>query len=216
MWTLADQTLCLLTTLVEAYAVCLFLIQGLFRKFLFFNFYLLLRIFINIGRYYVLHQFGLASPEYRYFYYYCDAPLTLSLFVCVCELSLRVVVARVPRRGIVFWSAGAFLATVWFSFAIASFSGHRITYFLLEFTQNIYFVCCLAIVLLGIWKLRNDSEDRIAARLVNVLAVYFFLFLVVHGVRQLVPYETSGLNNVYPMIGAWLPIGCGFAVVTRQ
>jgi len=73
MWTLADQTLCLLTTLVEAYAVCLFLIQGLFRKFLFFNFYLLLRIFINIGRYYVLNQFGLASPEYRYFYYYSDA-----------------------------------------------------------------------------------------------------------------------------------------------
>ena len=40
--TLIDLTLWLLTTLVEAFVVYLFLIRGLFRKFLFLNFYLLL------------------------------------------------------------------------------------------------------------------------------------------------------------------------------
>jgi len=88
-------------------------------------------------------------------------------------------------------------------------------HFLFEFTQNIYFACCLAVVLLGIWKLRNDSEDRIAARLVNVLAIYFLSFVVIYGARQWFP-DTSGLSNVYPMMGAWLPLGCGFALVTQQ
>ena len=42
MLPLIDLTLWLLTTLVEAFVVYLFLIRGLFRKFLFLNFYLLL------------------------------------------------------------------------------------------------------------------------------------------------------------------------------
>ena len=216
MLTLADQTLWLLTTLVEAFVVYLFLVQGLFRKFLFLNLYFVLSVCINIGRYSVLLQFGFTSPEYGYFYYYSDVLLTLSLFVCVVELTQRVVGARVPCRKVVVWSASAFLATGWFSFPIASLSSYRAAaHFLFEFTQNIYFACCLAVVLLGIWKLRNDSEDRIAARLVNVLAMYFLSFVVIYGARQWFP-DTSGLSNVYPMMGAWLPLGCGFALVTQQ
>jgi glucan phosphoethanolaminetransferase (alkaline phosphatase superfamily) len=218
MLTLADQTLWLLTTLVEAYVVCLFLIQKLFRKFLFLNLYLLLTIFVSIARYAVLHGFGYRSQEYGYFFYYSDALLTLSLFICVCELSQRVIGARMPCRKLVFWSVGAFLATTWFSFAIASPAGYRMaaSYLLFEFTKNIYVACCLAVVLLGVWKLRNDSEDRVAARLVNVLAVYFSLFVLVYSADQIAPHASSSLSNLYPMMGAWLPLGCGFALVSQQ
>ncbi len=218
MLTLADQTLWLLTTLVEAYVVCLFLIRKSFRKFLFLNFYLLLAVFISIGRYAVLHGFGYRSEEYAYFYYYSDALLTLSLFLCVCELGQRVIGARMPCRKLAFWSAGAFLATTWFSFAIASPSGYRMatSYFFFAFTKNIYVTCCLAVVLLGVWKLRNDSADRVAARLLNVLAVYFMLFVLLYSAHQVVPHASSSLSNLYPMMGAWLPLGCGFALVTQQ
>jgi len=209
----ADQTFRLLTTVVEAFVVYLFLVQGLFRKFLFLNTYLLLLTSISVGRYAVLLWFGW-SQNYSYFYYYSDALLTLVLFICVCELSQRVVGPRMPCLRVLFWGAGAFLATAGFTVAIASRLGHRMgAYVFFEFTQNIYFVCCLVVFLLAVWKLRNDSEDRIAARLVNILFVYFSLFVLLYGAHQLVPHG-SDLTNLHSMMGAWLPLGCGFVLVT--
>ena len=74
---LPDLTLWMLTTLVEAFVVWLFLIRGLFRKFLFLNFYLLLSIMISIGRYAsslisatslpdTLISISLATPSWRF------------------------------------------------------------------------------------------------------------------------------------------------------
>jgi len=214
--TLTDLTLWLLTTLVETYVVYLFLIRGLFRKFLFLNFYLLLSATINIGRYAVLYHFGYTSPEYLYFYYFSEAPLTITLFICVCELSSRLVGDKLPPRRVALWSAGALLAIALFSLSGASSWGYRVrARFVIELSQNIVFACSLGIVLLWVWKLRNDPEDRFAARFVNVLGVYFSLFVLIYGARQLVPHASS-LGNLYPMLGAWLPLGCGFAVVSHQ
>jgi len=71
------------------------------------------------------------------------------------------------------------------------------------------------IALLWIWKLRNDPEDRIAARFVNVLAIYFLLFVFIYARVRLAP-SASGLGHVYPMMGAWLPLGYGFALVSHE
>jgi hypothetical protein len=65
------------------------------------------------------------------------------------------------------------------------------------------------------WKLRNDPDDRIAARFVSVLGVYFSLFVLAYGARQLAP-DASGPNSLFPMIGAWLPLGCAFALVSQD
>ena len=212
----ADLTLWLLTTFVEAFVVYLFLVQGLFRKFLLLNFYLMLSATISIGQYFVLRHFGFRSSEYAYFYFYTDALLTICLFLSICELSARLVGTKMPRRIVVLWSAGALLATVCFSFSVASSAASRVaTHFVFELSQNIYFACCLAIVLLWVWKLRNDPEDRIAVRLVSILSVYFSLFLLVYGARELAP-RPPDLDSLYPMISAWLPLGCGFAVVSHE
>jgi hypothetical protein len=214
--TLIDLTLWLLTTLVEAFVACLFLIRGLFRKFLFLNFYLLLSATISIGRYVVLYHFGFTSPEYGYFYYFSDALLTITLFICVGELSLRLVGDKMPRGRVALWGAGALLAIALFSLSDASSWGYRVAArFVIELSQNIFFACSLGIVLLWLWKLRNDPEDRFAARFVNVLGVYFSLFVLIYGAHRLVPHA-SGIGNLYPMLGAWLPLGCGFAVVSHQ
>jgi len=213
---LIDLTLWLLTTLVEAFVVYLFLIRGLFRRFLFLNFYLLFSATVNIGRYAVLYRFGLTSPEYIHFYYFSEAPLTITLFICVCELSLRVVGDRLPRWRVALWSAGALVAMALFSLSDASSWGYRVAArFFPELSQHILFACSLGIVLLWLWKLRNDPEDRFAARFVNVLGVYFSLFVLINGAYRLVPHA-SGLGNLYPMLDAWLPLGCGFALVSRQ
>jgi hypothetical protein len=101
---LPGLTLWMLTTFVEAFVVWLFLIRGLFRKFLFLNFYLLLSVTISIGRYAVLSYFGYVSSEFAYFYYFSDALLTVSLFLSICELNMRLVGTRMPRRKVVLLS----------------------------------------------------------------------------------------------------------------
>jgi hypothetical protein len=70
--------------------------------------------------------------------------------------------------------------------------------------------------ILWIRKLRNDPQDRTAARFVNVLTVYFSLFLLGYCVRQLTPQGFSIMNSLGPMTGAWLPLGCGFALVPKN
>ena len=214
--TLIELTLWPLTTLAEAFVACLFLIRGLFRKFLFLNFYLLLSATINIGRYAVYYHFGYTSPEYLYFYYFSEAPLTITLFLCVCELSSRLVGDKMPPRRVALWSAGALLAIALFSLSDASSWGDRVrAHFVIELSKNICFACSLGIALLWVWKLRNDPEDRFAARFVNVLVVYFSLFVLIYGAHRLVPHASS-LGNLSPILGAWLPLGCGFALVSHQ
>ena len=206
----------MLTKLVEAFAVWLFLIRGLFRRFLFLNFYLLLSVTISIGRYAVLSYFGIVSSGYAYFYYVSDALLVVSLFLSICELSMRLTGTRMPRTRIVLLSAGALFAAAFFSFSVASSSGSRVTTtFVFELSQNVFFACGFVIVLLWAWKLRNDPDDRIAARFVSVLSVYFLLFFLAYGAHQLAP-DASGLHSLFPMIGAWLPLGCAFALVSQD
>jgi hypothetical protein len=217
MPSLAELTLWLMTTMVEAFVVCLFFVQGLFCKFLFFNFYLLLSVTISTGRYAVLSHFGFHSPEYAYFYYCTDVLLTSSLFICISELCVRLVGNRMPPRRVVLWSAGALLTTALFSSLGLSHWDYRVAArFVIDLSQNMFFACCLGIALLWIWKLRNDPEDRMAARFINVLAIYFSLFILIYAARELAPSSASGLRNVYPMLGAWLPLGYGFVLVSHE
>ncbi len=176
----------------------------------------MLSVTISLGRYFVFSHFGFASSAYAYFYYFTDAALTLFLYLGICELGVRLMGTRISRKRAVLWSVSALLAMAWLSLSVASPGGSRMaTAFVVDLSQSIFFVCCLAIALLWAWKLRNDSNDRIADRLVNVLSVYFLLFLLLYGARQLTPHASS-LNTLYPMFSAWLPLGCGFALVSHE
>src|SRR5437762_11189316 len=160
MITLADQTLWMLTMLVEAFVVCLFFVQGLSGRFFFFNAYFLLSVLIGIGRYIVLTRSGVSSLEYAYSYFYSDGLLSLFLFLSIFEISARLDGSKVLRTKNLLLSVGTILATAWFSFEVTSVARFRATHFVFEFSQNIYVVSCLAIVILWIRRLRNDPQDR--------------------------------------------------------
>src|SRR5215467_14405353 len=84
-------------------------------------------------------------------------------------------------------------------------------------TQCFFSLCGLATILLWVWRVRNDPADQVAARLVTVLFVYFCLFFVTYGARELRPSEsTSSIDLLSAMTGAWLPVGCGFAVLSPE
>jgi hypothetical protein len=211
----ADWTLRFLTILVEAFVVYLFVIQGLFRKFLFFNCYLLLLVAAGVVRCVHFSGYGIALARYVYFYYFADAMLTLFLFLSVCELSARLIGTKMPVRRVVVLSEAALLATVWSSFAAVWSSGSDLTiHFAAELSRNIFLVCILTIILLWVWKLRNGPEDWIAVRFVNVLSIYLLLlFMVLYGPFHGAP-RFPAIQNLSLMVGAWLPLGCGFALVS--
>jgi hypothetical protein len=213
MFSHVDLTLWFLTTFVEAFVVCLLVVQGLFRHFLLLNLYLLLSVTSSLGQYVVGSHFGLASFGFYYFYWFTDALLETCLFFSVCQLSAHVVGNKMFQKKIVWLSLGGFLATAWLSFSVASSSSgiRDATHFASELSRNISLFSCLVIIALWAWKVHNNPNDWIADRLVKVLTVYFLLFFLAFGARQMAPHVSAPMYVSW-MVYAWLPIGCGFAV----
>jgi hypothetical protein len=213
---LADLSLWLFTALVDAFVVCLFVFRGLFRKFIFLNMWLLLLFTAIIVRYAVLFDFGISSQEYFYTYFYTDALITAFLFLSICELSSYLFGTGMPRRGLMLLRFGALIATACLSSFLWSFwSVREMNGFILDLSVNIYLASGLVIVLLWIWKLLNRPADRLAARFVNVLLVYFSLYFLMYAGVRVAPNVPS-LDAVPPMAGAWLPLGCAFAILSNE
>jgi hypothetical protein len=205
----------LLTTFVEAFVVYLFVIRGLFRRFLFLNLYFLLLVGAAVGRVATWRRFGLASSAFSSFYFFSDGLLAIFLFLSICQLGTRLVGDLIPRRKIALFDLGLFVTTVCVSFPIVSSEGFldATAIYADQLSRNLSLVCGLCIIALWAWKLRNNPSDWISAQLVNTLTVYFLLFALTFEGFQVAP-RNSGLINVSYMIEAWLPLGCGFALLS--
>ncbi len=212
----AELTLWLLTALVEAFAVYLFLVQRLFRKFMLLTLYLLLCAIITASRLAVFYYFGSYSSEYAYFYYFSDSLLTVFLFLSISELSLRLLGTRVYRKNIVRGCAAALLVAAVISFSNASSSSDKLlARFVIELSQNLYLASGLAIAALWVWKCFNEPEDRIAARCVSVLIVSSSTVMLIYELLQRAP-QISHNSVVASMMAVWVPLGCGFAAVSQD
>lgn len=178
-----------------------------------FSCYFATSVFVSIGRFWVLSRDGYSSAEYLHFYYYSDAVLTILLALAIWQIGARVA-ARVGRWKVLITGTGILLLVLFFSFSIASYSSSRpIMRFTIEISQNTFFTAGLATLVLWIWNLFNKAEDRIATQFVNVLAVYFALFFVVYWLEQARPFPRGHNDDLVSMMGAWLPLGCSFALV---
>lgn len=187
----------LLTTLVDGFVVYLFVRQGLFRTFLFLSFYFLLSVTINIARCIILFQFGLLSVEYADCFFIADALLSVSLFLSVSELSLRVSGLRMLRWKIVTWAGSILLATACFGVESLTSNGVRTSFFLAESSQSVVFMCGFAVVLLCVCKLLKNPVDGVGAKFVNVFGVYFLLFFRFMGREAFLPLPPSPLFARY-------------------
>jgi len=78
-------------------------------------------------------------------------------------------------------------------------------------------MCGFAVILLWLWRLLKNPEDQVAAKFVSVLGVYFLLLFLVYGAKEIFSSSAvTGLDNLSWMMGAWLPLGCGFALVSQE
>lgn len=212
-----DFAFSLLTTLVDGFVAYLFVRQGLFRRFLFLSFYFTLSVTVSIARCIIVLQFGLFSVAYAYCFYITDALLNVSVLLSISELSLHVGRIRMLRWKIVTWAGSILLTMACFGVASLTSNGVRTSFFLLESSQSVFFIGGFAVVFLWIWKLLKNPVDGVAAKFVNVFGVYFLPFFLVYGAREFSSSSAVATLYMLPwMMGAWLPLGCGFALVSLE
>jgi hypothetical protein len=182
-----------------------------FRRYLCLNLYMLFSFLLSVGRYQVLSHYGLRSVEYKYFYYYSDAVLTIFLYLGLITLYLRVFdemnVEKYVRLAAVLLLAG----TALFSYGVVEQSSNRmLTGFFLELSQNLYFVgLVLTYVLWGaILKLRETRTQLI--QLVLSLGIYFSAFAATFALGNMFPNYPI-FAYVVPVFGCLLPLAWAYA-----
>ena len=199
------------TVLEMAVVVCA-LRKGAFRKYLLLNLYMAISVVVSIARFRVLTSYGVTSSEYVYVYYYSDALLTIFLYFALSSLYAHVFselqAERLVRSGTVFLLA----ATALFSYAVVQESSSKlISRFVVELSQNLYFVgLVLTYVLWGaILKLR-ETRARLV-QLVLSLGVYFSLFAACYALRNLYPSMSSLFISLLQVFGCFLPLAWAYA-----
>jgi len=209
---LIENLVWILCTLLEALVVVCALKKGAFRRYLFLNLYMAASVLVSIGRYEVLSHSGYSSSAYLYFYYYSDTVLTILLYFALTSLYVHVFgelqANRFVRLGAVILLAG----TAIFSYAVVQqSSGKMLTHFVVELSQNLYFVGLVLTYLLwaAIMKMRETRAQLV--QLVLALGVYFSLFAATYALRNLYPSASSVFMSLLQMFGLVLPIAWAYA-----
>ena len=196
---------------LEVSVVVCSLAKHSFRRYLCLNLYMLFSFLLSVGRFYMLNQYGLRSSEYKYFYYYSDAVLTIFLYLALITLYLNVFdemkVEKYVRLAALLLLAG----TALFSYEVVQQSHDKmVTRFVYELSQNLYFVgLVLTYVLWGaILKLRESRTQLI--QLVLSLGVYFSAFAATFALENMFP-TLQFFTYIVPVFGCLLPLAWAYA-----
>jgi hypothetical protein len=208
-----DWVIWCLAALFEAAVVVCSVHKKAFRRYFFLNLYMLFNIFAGVGQVRVLTHYGRSSLEYRYFYFYSEALLVISLYFALISLYSRVFqelqLERYVRLGAVLLLAG----TAWFSYAVVNQSSSRmLTHFVFALSQNLYFVgLVLTYALWGvILKLRETRA--LLVQLVLSLGVYFSAYAASYAISNLRPTLYSYVSLLLPIMGCLLPLAWAYAI----
>ncbi len=161
---------------LEASLVILVLASRRRRRLIVFAGYLGLLLFADgFARPYVLHRFGLASPQYGYFYWITDVLLTLGAFGLVCGLFRRACAYR-PQLWDSLRALLIFVFVLVVGISAVSLSEHYknlFSIFIVEFQQNLYFTCLVLNTLLYLLMQQIECADEELNLLVCGLGMQF-------------------------------------------
>jgi hypothetical protein len=186
--------------------------KGAFRKYFLLNLYMAASVLVTVVRFRVLTSYGFTSSEYVYLYYYSDALLTIFLYLSLSSLYAHVFSELHAERYVRFGTLLLLAGTALFSYAVVQDSSTKlISRFVVELSQNLYFVGLVLTYVLwaSILKLR---ETR--ARLVQIvlsLGVYFSLFAADYALRNLYPSMSSVFISLLQVFGCFLPLAWAYA-----
>jgi hypothetical protein len=200
-----------LGALLELGVVVSALARHSFRRYLCLNLYMLFSFLVSVGRYQVLNHYGLRSSEYKYFYFYSDALLTIFLYLALITLYLHVFDEMKVDKYLRLTALLLLAGTALFSYGVVQQSSNRmLTGFFFELSQNLYFVgLVLTYVLWGaILKLRETRTQLI--QLVLSLGVYFSAFAATFALENMFP-NLHSLSSIIPVFGCLLPLAWAYA-----
>ena len=188
-----DYSLLLADLLVEVFCVVCLLRQKALSQHFTIVLYLCASIAIGIGRYGIISAAGFTSNAYLYFYFYSDALLTISLYFVLMSLYAKVFsemgISKFVRGGAMLLLAG----TAGISYHMVATSKDKlITHFVVELSQNLYFIGVLLTYLLwGAMMKMRENRTRLM-HLVLTMGVYFSAFA-----------GSYALGNMYPNLVLW-------------
>ena len=186
--------------------------KGALRKYVLLNIYMAASVLVTVIRFRILTGYGYTSSEYIYVYYYSDAVLTIFLYFALASLYALVLKEIGAERYVRFGTLFLLAATALVSYSVVEQSSTRlISRFVVELSQNLYFVgLVLTYVLWGaILKLRETRTRLI--QIVLSLGVYFSLFAADYALRNLYPSTRSLLIPLQQVIGCFLPLAWTYA-----
>lgn len=208
-----DYFLWFLTALLELSVVVCALARGSFRRYLALNIYMLGSLAVTILRYWVFLHYGFTSAEYLYFYYYSGALLTVGLYFALITLYSFVLGELQTGQSIRLAAIVLLAGTAFFSYLVIQQSTDRLlTRFVVELSQNLYFVGLVLTYLLwgAILKLRETRTQLI--QLVLSLGLYFSAFAATYAVRNLYPNLHMISGYVSELIALSLPVAWAYTI----
>lgn len=202
----------LLCTLFEIAVVVCALKKGVFRRYALLSIYMGTSVVVSLVRFRVLTSFGYTSSEYVYVYYYSDALLTIFLYFALANLYAQVLSELKAERYVRFATLFLLAATALLSYGVVHEASTRlISRFVVELSQNLYFVGLVVTYILwgAILKMRETRTQLI--QVVLSLGVYFSLFAADYALRNLYPSMSSIFIPLQQLIGCFLPLAWAYA-----
>ena len=191
---------------LEAAVVVCSIRGGSFFRYFSLNVFMIGTFAISVGRFMTHLHYGFGSSEYLYFYYYSEALGIILLYFSVVSLFLRVFQEMHVSKYVRGLAIAVLLTTAFVSYLIVRQSASHLTdRFVVELTQNLYFVGLLLIYPLwgAVLKLR-ETPMRITLFVLS-LGIFFSAHAVVYGLRHMFP--SLGIYKLIPpILGMWLPL----------
>ena len=209
----ADYVLWFLTALLEGSVVVCALKRHSFRRYLALNIYMLGSLIVTVLRFWVFSHFGFSSAQYLYFYFYSDALLTVGLYFALITLYSFVLSELQTGRYVRLAAIVLLAGTAFFSYQVIQQSSDRmLTRFVVEMSQNLYFVGLVLTYLLwgAILKLRETRAQII--QLVLSLGLYFSAFAATYALRNLYPSLHLTLGFLSQLIALSLPLAWAYTL----
>ncbi len=206
----ADYVLWMSGILLDAAVVVCAVRLRCFGRYFTLNFYMLAALLLSICRVFVLIRFGYTSAQYFYFYFLSDALLTICLYFALMGLYSHVFQEMGVHRHL---RVGALLLlglTAGVSYQMVVNSSHKLlTHFVVELSQNLYFVGVVLTYLLwgAIMKLRETRTRLI--QLVLALGVYFSAYAASYALVNLYP-GFPAWRYVSHLMSLWLPLAWAY------
>ena len=195
--------------LQAAVVVCSFRGRALVKYFTL-SLYMCAAFLLTVGRYFVFARYGYTSIQYFYFYYLSDAILTICLYFALMGLYSHVFQEMKVSKYLRVAALLLLAATAWFSYQVVLASSHKLlTRFVVELSQNLYFVgVVLTYLLWGAMMKLRDTRTRLI-QLVLALGVYFSAFAASYALRNLYP-ELVIWRYVSHLMSLWLPLAWAY------